>query len=130
MIEILVGSSNIQWTEVSRISEAAMKLLPNISPRAVRQAEIQHSLATCIGLPTLAAGAALQAKESEVHALGLLEHGRGIIAGLKLGLRENLSLLRSQHQEMALKLERLIDILEAPAPAIMTSTSLTSDHEQ
>ena len=108
-----------KWKEASHITETAVKLLPHLSPRALKQNDQQHMLGEFSGLATLTASVALQAKKGASHALELLELGRGIIASLRFETRTDITKLRKQHPEMAEEFERLRDILDSQSPSTL-----------
>jgi CHAT domain-containing protein/tetratricopeptide (TPR) repeat protein len=110
--EILANNRN--WSEANRITEIAVELLPAVAPRQLKQQDQQHILGEFAGLAALAASAALEAGKDASHATQLLELGRGIITGLRFGLRTDLAELREQHPEMAGKFEKLRNILDSP----------------
>ncbi|KAJ2998341.1 hypothetical protein NUW58_g356 [Xylaria curta] len=124
--EILANSQ--EWAEVCRITEIAINLLPTVAPRQLQQHDQQNMLGEFAGLASLAASAALEAKNDAAHAVQLLELGRSVILGLRFGTRSDLTKLKEQHREMAEKFEKLRDILDAPSsntfatPAPVAST--------
>ncbi|KAL4756986.1 CHAT domain-containing protein [Aspergillus foveolatus] len=80
------------WSDLSEVAEKATKLLSLASPRALLQADQQYLLRRYAGLASTAAAAALQAGRSKEHAIGLLEHGRGVITSLLLQNRRDISI--------------------------------------
>ncbi|KAK4168145.1 CHAT domain-containing protein [Cladorrhinum sp. PSN259] len=103
------------WKEASTYLDHAVGLLHALSPRHVQNVNKQHMLKRFAGLGAHAAAAALNAKEPDsiVHALHQLELGRGIIAGLALDLRTDMSFLREKHPDWADRLARLRDIWDS-----------------
>ncbi|KAF5012640.1 hypothetical protein FDECE_1271, partial [Fusarium decemcellulare] len=104
------------WVEASRVFEMAVNLLPLIAPRQLHQERQQSILEEFEGLATHAASAALEAKRPTSDAVRLLELGRGIITGLRFGIRTDLNKLRKTHPELADKFEQLRDELDSPTP--------------
>ncbi|KAK2689281.1 hypothetical protein QWA68_011393 [Fusarium oxysporum] len=102
------------WREASRITELAVNLVPTVAPRQLSQHVQQHLLDTTSGIVTLAASFALEAGETLLHFVRLLELGRGIITGLRSGLRSYVSELKERHPQTAERFEKLRDILDSP----------------
>jgi hypothetical protein len=71
-------------------------------------------LAAFAGLASTAATSALNAEKNAEHALQLLELGRGIIAGLLIELRGDISDLQQQHPDLADEFVSLRDVLDSP----------------
>ncbi|KAH6688477.1 CHAT domain-containing protein [Plectosphaerella plurivora] len=69
------------------------------------------TLNAATGISSLAAATALQAGKDPLEALQVLELGRGIIAGLMMDLRMDVSELKVSHPELADKLASLQDKL-------------------
>ncbi|KAK6530390.1 hypothetical protein TWF694_003745 [Orbilia ellipsospora] len=103
------------WAEAARMGETAVELLSLITPRQLKQQDQQHALSEFMGLASIAATAAIEAGESSYRVVQLLELGRGVITGLRFGMRSNLSELRAEHSELAKRFERLRDVLDSPS---------------
>jgi tetratricopeptide (TPR) repeat protein len=73
-----------QWHESSEILQGAVKLLSSISSRFLSRKDQQYLLRECASLGTTAASVILQAGGSVLHALRVLEIGRGVIASLSI----------------------------------------------
>lgn len=84
-----------QWVHASAAFGKAVKLMTQVSPRSLTRDDQQYALTELSGLSALAASAILQATESAPDALSVLEAGRGVIAGLSMDLRTDLSELES-----------------------------------
>ncbi|KAI0455565.1 CHAT domain-containing protein [Xylaria acuta] len=80
--------------ESNALLHDAIQLIPSISPHNLKQRDRQYILGEFAGLATLAASAALGAGEEPVRALQLLEQGRAVGAGQRLGIRATLTTLR------------------------------------
>ncbi|KAK2469065.1 hypothetical protein H9L39_19333 [Fusarium oxysporum f. sp. albedinis] len=98
-----------------------------VCPRSWEHIEKQHMLARFAGLASMAAATALKAEKAVEHALQLLELGRGVIAGLLMEARADISDLRGQHPGLADEFVRLRDELDSPdsKPAYLISTDTT-----
>ncbi|KAI8649679.1 TPR domain-containing protein [Fusarium keratoplasticum] len=109
---ILAGQSN--WEESSNFLQDATHLIPAVSPRSLKHTDKQHMLADFAGLSSAAAATALNAGKEPYHALQLLELGRGVIAGLLMELRGDISDLKQQHPDLARDFISLRDELDSP----------------
>ncbi|KAF8852137.1 hypothetical protein BDZ45DRAFT_125277 [Acephala macrosclerotiorum] len=114
----------------------AIKLLPRISSRSLGRDDQQHVLIEASGLSSLAASAALQAGRSAAEALSILDAGRGIMAGIVINARSDLSDLQVAHPDFFARYVKLRDALAAPLPdtesfpdkiqALSTTTSISN----
>jgi hypothetical protein len=95
---LLASQSN--WEESSKFLEDAVKLLPAVSPRLLENTDKQHMLGEFAGLASMAAAIALNAGKEPHHALKLLELGRGVITGLLMEMRTDISDLKLKHREI------------------------------
>ncbi|KAM7208695.1 CHAT domain containing protein [Rhypophila decipiens] len=71
-------------------------------------------LADSAGLASMAAATALNAGRKPAHALQLLELGRGVIAGLLMDMRGDISDLKREHPKLADEFVFLRDELDSP----------------
>jgi CHAT domain-containing protein len=104
-----------RWNDLSRVTEAAVRLLPLVSTRALKQTDQQHALRQFGGLAGFAAAVALQMKKEPSHAVELLESGRGVIMGLRFETQTDLTQLRrtAEGAKLAARFEHLRDQLDA-----------------
>ncbi|KAF3279141.1 hypothetical protein TWF970_004247 [Orbilia oligospora] len=109
------------WSEASQMIEVAVELLPLSVSRELKHRDQQHNLKQYAGLSSRAASIALNAGKDAYDAVKLLELGRGVMTGLRLGSRSDLTELRSQHPDIAAKFEQLRDILDSPASGTFDS---------
>ncbi|KAI1370096.1 CHAT domain-containing protein [Hypoxylon crocopeplum] len=114
---ILASQSN--WKESSQLLKEALDLLPALSPRSLKHTDKQHMLERSAGLASVAAATYLNAEgvESEeiaYNALRFLELGRGIIAGLLMDMRVDVSDLKRKYPLLADEFESLRDQLDSP----------------
>ena len=116
-------TSQLNWQESSLLLQEAVNLLTAVSPRSLRHTDKQHKLAGFAGLASMAAATALNAGKDAYHALRLLELGRGVIAGLLIEMRGDISDLKQQHPGLADEFTSLRDKLDAP---VDRTTSLIS----
>ena len=117
-------ASQLNWEESSKFLQDAIKLLPAVSPRSLENTDKQHMLGEFAGLASMAAAITLKAGKEPHHALELLELGRGVIAGLLLEMRTDISDLKQKHREIAEEFESLRDELDSPTSR--TALSLVS----
>lgn len=119
-------SSAGRWTESNLLLSEAVRMLPKLTPNLLAQEDKQHMLARPM-LSQLAADSAstsLQAGESAYHCLSLLELGRGIIMGLTIDCRGDLSALRTSNQDLYETFNRL----RVEVDAQLGSSNQESDH--
>lgn len=117
--------------ESSLLLELAVKLLPNISPRSLKHTDKQEMLAKFDDLASMAAATALSAGKQPHHALQVLELGRGVIAGLLMEIRGDISDLRQRHPGLADEFISLRDELDSSAnnTAFSSFTNYTTSLE-
>ncbi|KAF3316707.1 hypothetical protein TWF173_001371 [Orbilia oligospora] len=114
-------ASNKMWSEASQMIEVAVELLPLSVSRELKHRDQQHNLKKYAGLSSEAASIALNGGKDAYHAVKLLELGRGVMTGLRLGNRSDLTELRLQHPDIAAKFGQLRDILDSPASGTFDS---------
>lgn len=110
--ELLVSIPN--WEEVTMWLKRAVDLLHVLSPRYLQNTDKQHMIQRFAGLAGSTAAAMLNAGKDASYALQYLELGRGIISGLLLDLRTDLSSLRQEYPYWAAQVSQLRDRLDSP----------------
>ncbi|MGW5442717.1 CHAT domain-containing protein [Streptomyces asiaticus] len=118
----------------SDLAEAAVQLLPLITPRRLAPGDQQYQLSVLPGLAREAAALALadpRATDAEraSRALRLLEQGRGVMLGQAIETRNDLSELRRTHPELAAHFIETRDRLDEHAaatdgPGVTTSEAI------
>ncbi|KAI2472762.1 CHAT domain-containing protein [Annulohypoxylon bovei var. microspora] len=103
-----------EWEESNRLLEEAIELLPAVSPRSLKHTDKQHMLTDFVGLASAGAAVSLNAGKGAEHALRLLELGRGIVAGLLMDMRIDLSDLQEKYPTLADEFVSLRDELDSP----------------
>ncbi|KAI1504695.1 CHAT domain-containing protein [Biscogniauxia marginata] len=103
-----------EWEESSQLLEDAIKLLPAVSPRLLQHTDKQHMLTDFAGLASMGVAASLNAGKGADNALRLLELGRGIIAGLLMDMRVDISDLHQKYPALADEFVSLRDELDSP----------------
>ncbi|KAI1118248.1 CHAT domain-containing protein [Nemania sp. NC0429] len=117
------------WEKCSILLEGAIELIPMISPRSLQRGDQQHVIADFgSGLASFAAAAALNAGKEAHHALELLEHGRGIMSGLLLDMRTDISDVQKYYPDLAKEFVYLADELDSPSN-ILSPTGIRADAE-
>ncbi|KAH0558763.1 hypothetical protein GP486_004594 [Trichoglossum hirsutum] len=120
---VAILASQLRWEESSKLLQNAMELLHAVSPRSLEHTDKQYALREFAGLASVAAAIALNAGKEAHHALKLLELGRGVISGLLLEMRSDISALREQHAELAKEFTSLRDELDSPTSERVASVS-------
>ncbi|MFJ8082919.1 CHAT domain-containing protein [Streptomyces sp. NPDC096205] len=104
------------------VTEAAVRLLPQVVPRRLERGDQQHAIGSFAGLAGAAAARALaapggSASERAERALGLLEAGRAVLLGQALDTRSDLTDLSEHHPELARRFAEQRKQLDQPANA-------------
>ncbi|KAL5598291.1 hypothetical protein FOBRF1_012084 [Fusarium oxysporum] len=118
-------ASQLEWELSSEFFEEAVRLLPTVSPRWLQHIDKQRILAEFAGLASMAASTALKVGKDASHALQLLELGRGVVAGLLMEMRADVSDLEKHHPILAKEFKALRDTLDSPF-----SESQVGDNDQ
>ncbi|KAH6702785.1 CHAT domain-containing protein [Leptodontidium sp. MPI-SDFR-AT-0119] len=121
-VRLLVESA--QWKEASEILKRSVELLAMASSLSLGNEDKQYVIRQCAGLAVSAAATLLTAGEDAgedaekvaANALRFLEQGRGVIAGLLLEIRTDISALRQQHPLLAAEFVSLRNELDKPSP--------------
>ena len=103
-----------EWNQASTIAKQVVSLLPIMNNRSLNRDDQQHIVSRFSGLAADACSLALEVGDSPFQALELLELGRGVILGLLMDDRSDLSELRAYDPEKAAKFEKLRDAVNAP----------------
>lgn len=112
-----------KWEESSAFLRDCVQLLPAVSPRLLQHTDKEELLSKFAGLASDAAAAALNVGSSAYQALRLLELGRGVIAGLLLETRTDISDLQRQHPKLADEFSFLRDELDSSTNQAASHTS-------
>ncbi|MEO3749414.1 tetratricopeptide repeat protein [Streptomyces sp. B6B3] len=107
-------------------AEAAVRLLPQVTPRQLGRRDQQYALSLCAGLAGDAAALALAdprgtQQERATRALRLLEAGRAVILSHALDVRSDLADLSQRRPDLATRFVQLRDQLDQPTD-IATAT--------
>ncbi|KAH7025352.1 CHAT domain-containing protein [Macrophomina phaseolina] len=104
-----------RWDEADTISREVLQLLSHASPRSMSRQDMQHRLSGLSNISTFAAVASLNCGQDPAKALGLLELGRGLIAGFLIGSRSDISALQATGPQIASEYRELVDELSQTA---------------
>ena len=104
--------------QATRILEAAVHLLPKLSPRELKRTDSQFNIAQFTSITTRAVSLCLENKDDPYKCLQLLELGRGILANLQLEVRSDISELADQHPELAQRFQTLRDEIESSSSPV------------
>lgn len=85
-----------RWDESSSLLGEAVRMLPRLSRKSLERGDQEHQLSRYSGLAALAASTAFKAGLAASHSLTLLELGRGIIMGLVIDCRSEISELQAK----------------------------------
>ncbi|KAE8447330.1 hypothetical protein EG329_010888 [Mollisiaceae sp. DMI_Dod_QoI] len=121
-----IGKESFDWEESSLLLQEAVNLLPTVSPRSLKHTDKQYMLAKFAGLASMAAATVLTAGKDAYHALQLLELGRGVIAGLLMEMRGDISDLKQQHPGLADEFTSLRDELDTSVDKMTSPISTDS----
>jgi hypothetical protein len=102
------------WSEASAIAKEAVHFLPLVNSRSLSREDQQHVVSRFSGLAANACSLSLQDGDDAFEALELLELGRGVIIGLLIDDRSDISGLELPHSEMAVTYDRLRTEVNAP----------------
>ncbi|KAI8218812.1 TPR-like protein [Colletotrichum sp. SAR 10_86] len=114
-------TEDARWEEASDLLQEAVEFLPSISPRSLSHADKQHMLS----LSSKAAAAMLNANKVPWKALQILELGRGVIAGLLMGMRWDVSDLSKEWPRLADEFKFLCD--EIDSLTVIPDSAMSSD---
>ncbi|GKQ37457.1 CHAT domain-containing protein [Streptomyces sp. A012304] len=125
----LIVESDVRMA--SDMAEAAVLLLPEVTPRQLQRSDQQHVLGGLAGLAAVAAALALDdprgtPQERATRALRLLEAGRAVLLSQALDVRSDLTDLQQQHPDLARRFVELRDRLDQSAD---TSTIASTNTE-
>ncbi|MGC0334467.1 tetratricopeptide (TPR) repeat protein [Streptomyces sp. SAI-170] len=115
------------------VTEAAVRLLPQVVPRRLERGDQQHAIGSFAGLAGAAAARALAAPggsttERAERALRLLEAGRAVLLSQALDTRSDLTDLSEHHPELARRFAEQRKRLDQPASIpVSTGHSDTGD---
>ena len=120
--------------EAARLLRIAVELLPLASPRALKRDDQQYIMSTLAPqgqfIASRAAALSLEVEDEPYEALQLLELGRGVIAGMLLDIRTDITALKEEHPILAQRFEQLRNKLDSPLnqPQVLVDESSYYTH--
>jgi len=103
-----------RWSEALTIARQAVHLLPLMNNRSLSREDQQDVASRFAGLAADACSLSLQAGDDAFEALELVELGRGVIMGLLIDDRSDISALEWSYPEKAAAYDRLRNEVNAP----------------
>ncbi|KAF5582076.1 tetratricopeptide-like helical [Fusarium pseudocircinatum] len=112
------------------IIQKTIEMLPKISPLALDRSDQEYALTGISGLSSYATSIVLEAGSDASRALQLQEAGRGVIAGLAISARNDISDLEAHAPDIAAEYKECRDLLssQAPMPLIRNSGNPAHGH--
>ena len=106
----------------------AVHLMPLVTSRSLGREDHQHILEKLMGLASLATSVSLEAGESPMEALRLLELGRSVTNGQLLDYRSDISHLEECYPTLAKDFDTLRQEMDSPCPAFQSSGIPTEEY--
>ncbi|KAF5718704.1 tetratricopeptide-like helical [Fusarium mundagurra] len=94
-----------------QMMEKVVELLPKISPLALDRSDQEYALSGISGISSYATSIALEADSGASEALRIQEAGRGVIAGLTISARNDISDLEASAPDIAAEYKKCRDFL-------------------
>jgi CHAT domain-containing protein len=104
-----------RYKQAKPILEAAVRLLPTISPRTLKRRDQQFNISQFSNITSQAVSLCLADGEDEYKSLQLLELGRGILTSLQLEVRSDISVLAASHPDFARQFLQLRNQIDPPS---------------
>jgi tetratricopeptide (TPR) repeat protein len=115
IVVALQSINDKDWQKAYNVLEKAIGLLPRICPRSLDLKDQQHALnETLVEMATFAASCALQLNKDASEALDILESGRGIISGLVINGKNDITELELTHPKIAARYKLLRERISKP----------------
>ena len=107
--------SQKSYNRAKSILQAAVQLLPTVSPRQLKRSDQQFNISQFANITSRAVSLCLADAEDPYKSLQLLELGRGILANLQLEVRSDISVLAASHPDLAQQFQELRDQIDPPS---------------
>ena len=107
--------SQRRYNRAIPILEAAVKILPKVSPRTLQRSDQQFNMSQFINITSRAVSLHLADADDLFKSIQLLELGRGIISNLQLEVRSDISVLEESHPDLARQFHNLRDQIDPPS---------------
>ena len=111
--DLLISQRN--YSRAKSILEAAVQLLPTVSPRQLKRSDQQFNISQFANITSRAVSLSLADTDEPYESLQLLELGRGILANLQLEVRSDISVLAAAHPDLAQQFQELRDQIDPPS---------------
>ena len=111
--DLLISQGN--HSRAKPILQAAVRLLPRISPRQLKRSDQQFNISQFANITSRAVSLSLANTDESYKSLQLLELGRGILANLQLEVRSDISVLAASHPDLAQQFQELRDQIDPPS---------------
>jgi tetratricopeptide (TPR) repeat protein len=121
---LLINQRN--YNRAKSILEAAIQLLPTVSPRQLKHSDQQFNISQFANITSRAVSLRLANADDLYKSLQLLELGRGILANLQLEVRSDISILEVSHPELANQFQELRDRIDFSSG--ISESSVIEDH--
>ena len=110
---LLIDRKN--YIRAKPILQAAVHLLPAISPRSLKRGDQQFNISQFANITARAVSLSVEYTDDLYESLQLLELGRGILANLQLEVRSDISVLATMYPELAKQFQNLRDQIDNPS---------------
>jgi len=94
-----------RYVRAKHLLRIAVNLLPSVSDRVLNRRDQQYNISLFSGVASNAASVYLECGESPYEALSVLELGRGLIAGLQINVRSDISMLKVVYPDLWERIE-------------------------
>ena len=121
-----ISMTQENWEQAANYLEKSVDLLPKVTIRTNASRDHQDNLKRLSSLGPVTASVFLKAGRTDLDSLQILEKARGVIAGLIIDSRSDVSLLREQHPDLYSKYCTLREIV---ARASFSKTTHTLVYE-
>jgi len=107
--------SQRSYDRAKPILQAALRLLPTVSPRELRRSDQQWNISRFANITSRAVSLSLADAEDPYNTLQMLELGRGILATLQLDVRSDISVLAASYPDLAQQFQDLRERIDSSA---------------
>jgi len=114
------------YTRAKSVLQAAVQLLPRVSPRQLKRSDQQYNISQFANLTSRAVSVSLQCGDEPYRALQLLEMGSGVLASLRLQVRSDVVVLEESDPDLARQFHDLRDQLDIPPDNYLRLTEPSS----
>lgn len=112
LAELVMEKSD--WHDAANVYTQAINLWPRLCPRTLTRDDMEFVVSKLSGLASMAALCIMNDGQHVSSALVALESGRGMMAGLTIDSRSDVSDLKQQHEELYNRYTALRDTISSP----------------